>query len=83
MHSRSKGNGNTKVYIDAIEKKPGYLIICPQTIAAVADQLPVYLSQTLEKWFVEHPSCRVRASVGIVMDGQTVALHVWYDDSST
>ena len=37
------------------------------------------LSRALDQWADRHPERRVRGTLGIVVGGNTVALHVWYD----
>src|SRR5262249_42694706 len=79
MPKRTEGNGEPKVEILTTEKKPGYLIIYPKSLDYLPDRLPVFLSLSLERWVLEHPQFRVRATAGFVQEGKTVALHVWYD----
>ena len=79
MPKRTEGDGEPKVEILTAEKKPGYVIIYPKPLDYLPDRLPVFLSLTLERWVLEHPQFRVRAAAGLVQEGQTVALHVWYD----
>jgi hypothetical protein len=79
MQKRPAGNGDSVVEVLTIEKKPGYVIICPKNLDYLPDQLPLFLSQTLEKWVLEHPQFRVRCVVPFTQQAMTVALHVWYD----
>lgn len=79
MQQRPAGNGDPKIELITIDKKPGYLIICPRTLDFLPEGLPVFLSQTLEKWVMDHPQYRVRCVEGFVQNGMTAALHVWYD----
>lgn len=79
MEKRPAGNGDSVVEILTIEKKPGYIIICPKTLDFLPEHLPLYISQTLEKWVLEHPTFRVRCVLPFTQEGMTVALHVWFD----
>jgi hypothetical protein len=79
MNERPAGNGDSKLDLITVEKKPGYMIICPEKLDYLPEGLPVFLSQTLEKWVMEHPEYRVRCVHGFVQKGMTAALHVWYD----
>jgi hypothetical protein len=79
VSTRPQGNGQPQIEIHTVEKKPGYVIICPATLDFLPEGLPAFLSQTLEKWVMDHPQYRVRACASFVQNGLTVALHVWYD----
>jgi hypothetical protein len=37
------------------------------------------LNESLIRWLMAQPSLRVRAALPIVVDGNTAALHLWYD----
>lgn len=43
------------------------------------ERLPHLINETLVAWLGAHPGVRVRSSLGIVEDGYTIALHLWYD----
>jgi hypothetical protein len=45
----------------------------------IPDDLPVFLSHTLTKWFRERPPLRLTCVVPISRDGTTVELHGWYE----
>jgi hypothetical protein len=79
MSDRIEGNGGSKVEIVVHGKWPGYVIITPDRIDKLAEHTPVYLSQALESWQKQNPRCRVRCALPIVENGQTIAIHVWYD----
>lgn len=79
MGNRLEGNGDSKVNIIITEKGPGYVIIAPDRIDKLPEQIAVYVSRTLEGWQKENPSYRVRAVCPIIQDGTTLAIHVWFD----
>jgi hypothetical protein len=43
------------------------------------ERLPDLLSKSLSAWTLDRPDLRVRTAVGIVEDGFTAALHIWFD----
>ena len=45
------------------------------------ERLPGLLDRTLTAWLQERPMLRVRSALGVVEDGFTVALHIWFDAS--
>lgn len=72
--------GEGSVAINFNLKAPGYLIICPDHKQGIPKGVSVYLTHAFHEWVVKNPQLRVRASLGIVEDGQTVMIHVWYDE---
>jgi hypothetical protein len=74
-----EGNGHSRVNIVTYAKAPGYIIVSPDRIDNLPEQTPIFVSQTLEAWQRQNPSCRVRCTCPIVHEGQTIAVHVWYD----
>ena len=46
---------------------------------AEIERLPLLLSQSLAVWSSKRPNLKVRSTLGIVEDGYTVAIHVWFD----
>ncbi|MHB1556001.1 MAG: hypothetical protein ACYC61_00845 [Isosphaeraceae bacterium] len=41
--------------------------------------LPKVLSMAVAEWVRNNPDCRVRNTLGILQDGYTVTIHVWFD----
>lgn len=72
--------GAGSVAINFNLKAPGYLIICPDHKQGIPKGVSVYLTHAFHEWVLKNPQHRVRASLGIVEDGQTVMIHVWYDE---
>jgi hypothetical protein len=79
MGKRLEGNGHGRVNIVIHERGEGYIILAPDRIDKLAEQTPIFLSRSLEAWQKENPACRVRCAAPIVNEGQTVAIHVWFD----
>jgi hypothetical protein len=79
MGFRHEGNGHGKVRIHTTKVSHGYTIIHTD-VKTIAEGTPVILSQSVEKFLKENPTFRVRATFPVVKDGQTVAVHLWYDE---
>jgi hypothetical protein len=75
----SEGNGGGDVNVVVHDRGPGYIVIAPERIDPIPEQLPVYLSRSVEAWQRDHPAARVRAALPIVLDGMTLSVHIWYD----
>ena len=46
---------------------------------AEINRLPTPLSETLANWTRNRPDYRVHTVFGIMEDGYTVAIHIWFD----
>jgi hypothetical protein len=74
------GNGSSKGSINVTMQGPGWVVVyASQKDPPPPDQLPYALSQGLEKWLKGQPHVRVRTTLPIVKDGNTIGIHVWYD----
>ena len=80
MRHRAFGNGSGKGNTDRIPLAPGWVVYQAGTPPPAEEDLPLALSQHLQKDLTENPSVRVRSSLPIVQNGNTVAIHLWYDD---
>jgi len=72
------------ITITVEEPAPGWLVLRPADLsefeeAMEIDRIPHLLEKTLRAWLIDRPRFRVRAALGFVEDGSTVALHVWGD----
>ena len=43
------------------------------------DEVPLYLSKAVAAWQKQNPMLTVRATLPIVANGNTIAVHVWFD----
>ncbi len=74
------GNGSSKGFTNAMKLGPGWvLFLASQTDPPPPDELPYALSQGLEQWLKAKPGVRVRTTLPILKDGNTIGIHVWYD----
>jgi hypothetical protein len=78
MSSRHGGNGESKTLID-FHEGPGYALICPRDTANHPADIALILNRAFNDWLRKHAGIRVRAALPITRDGQTVAIHVWFD----
>jgi hypothetical protein len=83
MHNRLfGGNGASKGYTNAVTLGPGWvLFLASPSDPPPAEELPFALSQAVEQWLKSQPGVRVRATLPIVSGGNTVGIHVWYDEA--
>ena len=72
-------NGPTKVSIDMTEMGPGWLYFDAGQNPPARDELPLWLNRCLVEWLQSHPDARPRSTLGIVADGATVGIHLWFD----
>jgi hypothetical protein len=81
----SNGSGDTggELRITVEELQPGWVAIRPELSdfrkLVKLERIPGLLEQTLIAWCRLHPEAKVRAGLGLVEDGFTIAIHVWLD----
>ncbi len=69
-----------KLIISRVEMGVGWVLLVPsQEGPPEPEQTPTLLHRTLCKWLKQNPHLRVRATVPIVEQGNTMAIHVWFD----
>jgi hypothetical protein len=78
MGLRHDGNGASKTVIEFREEL-GHALICPADTANHPSDIALIINRAFNDWLLKHPTIRVRAALPITRDGQTVALHVWFD----
>jgi hypothetical protein len=75
---KPNGNGASKIEIH-VEDLGGWVRVHPSRYHNLPEQLALFLSDSLTKWFRERPHCRLRTVVPVSRDGTTVELHAWFD----
>ena len=75
----SDGNGSSKVNIDRVQVGEGWVFFEAGKSKPSLDKLPLLLSGAMSEWLRENPANVVRSTLGIVANGVTVGIHVWYD----
>jgi hypothetical protein len=72
-------DGDTQVTIDRIDLGTGCVCFQAGDKLPPPEELSGYLSQTLCTWLQRNPNFAVRAALPIMVAGNTVAIHVWFD----
>ncbi len=80
MKSDSDGNGTGTVKVDAVRIASDCVLFHAGDPPPTPNNLPLLLATALRDWLAANSACRVRDTLGIVVDGNTVALHVWFDE---
>lgn len=77
--SSDTAQGNAQFTIDRVDLGTGWVCFQAGEAAPPAEDLPGYLSQTLCTWLQRNPGFSVRSTLPIMVGGNTVAIHVWFD----
>ncbi|HJZ89265.1 MAG TPA: hypothetical protein VKE40_00235 [Gemmataceae bacterium] len=80
MAFRHQGNGEDRTQIDFVAR-PNYVLICPLDATNLPPNIAAIVNRALTDWLKRTPGIRVRAVLPITQDGQTTAVHVWYDSA--
>ena len=74
-----KGNGDGKIEVGVETKAEGWVVFRPG-ITPTTDmrRVPTALSEIMSDWLKDRPNLQVRTTLPIVEDGNTVAIHVWF-----
>jgi len=78
MSFRHEGNGEGKTVINFLERG-NYILISPRNATNLPANIAIIVNRAFLDWMKKHPGIRIRAVLPIMQDGQTTALHVWYD----
>lgn len=78
MGKRHEGNGHNQTIINFVDR-PGYVLICPHDTTNLPENIAPIVNQAMTDWLKKTQGIRVRAVLPIVQDGNTVAIHLWYD----
>ncbi len=74
------GNGSSKGFTNLIPMGTGWvLFVASQSDPPPPNELPYALSQGLEQWLKNQPGIRVRSTLPMIKDGNTIGIHVWFD----
>jgi hypothetical protein len=76
------GNGRSRITIDAVPISSRCVRFQAGKPAPPKDELPFWLSRTLNDWLTQHPMRVPRVVLPLVVRGTTVAIDVWYDEAS-
>lgn len=68
-----------QVTIDRVDLGTGWVCFKAGESKPAPDILPSLLSHSLSTWLERNPEFQVRAASPITVDGNTIAIHVWFD----
>jgi len=68
-----------KGQVDRLDMAAGWACFLASGTPPKADELPLYLSKAAAAWQKQTPTLKVRATLPIVQNGNTIAVHVWFD----
>jgi hypothetical protein len=71
------GNGQTRTTINVREMLPGQVVFTIKK-AGPGMNASVALGRAVLDWSKDHPDAEVTATLPIVSNGSTVAVHLWY-----
>lgn len=71
--------GSSRVTIDRVDMGEGYVCFQAGKQPPAPEELPYYLHRALQDWLRRNSEFRIRTAMPIVANGQTVAIHVWFD----
>lgn len=76
----TEGNGTGQLKITADDMGPGWVYF--QVAQRSADTVTVgqWLNRAVCDWLKQHPKAKVRSSLPINEMGDTVAIHLWFDE---
>ncbi len=85
MSGDSSGNGDPRpkpgeVKIQATVIGPGWVVF--EVVVSSPGNFPAgyWIHRSMIEWLRERPQVKVRASVPIMASGETVAIHLWFDE---
>jgi len=65
--------------IDRIDCGDGWCLFTGGDPPPPDDQLPFAMHEMLQRWLRQNPHLKVRTVFPIVRNGNTIAVHVWFD----
>ena len=80
----SNGNGTNDYAIKITEfSEQGHAIFyADDDSPPPIEEMPHALGQALQNWMAENTEVVMRSSLPIVQNGQTIAIHLWYDPAT-
>jgi hypothetical protein len=79
----SNGDPNKEeAFISVNDPSNGWAHFYPGKRPPPIEVTPRFLSNVLKQWMKDHPDRKIYNTLGIVRDGMTVELHVWYDETT-
>lgn len=82
MKYRQGGNGHSKSQAHRSPLRPGWVMYHAGDPPPPDHALPQVLSDMLQKDLLENPSVVIEHILPITKEGNTVAIHLWYNDTN-
>jgi hypothetical protein len=84
IHSRKRDimaqdNSGESITINVVEMGVGWIYFELGEVKPAANQLAYTLNRAMYDWLQDNPGVTVRETLGIVAEGATVGIHIWYD----
>ena len=79
----SDGNGRSRVRIDAVPISTGCVRFQAGKPAPPRDELPFWLSRTLNDWLKQHSKRVPKIVLPLIVKGTTVAIDVWWHEQES
>lgn len=79
----SNGNEPQRITVNAVVMGEGWMFFQPgepTTTPHSPSDIPFHLHQAICAWLHDHPGNHVRTTLPLVSSGNTVGIHVWYDE---
>ena len=64
--------------VERFDVEPGYLIFRGTTNVPI-EARPRFIESAIMRWQQQNPGLKIRTTLPLVSDGNTVAVHVWFD----
>lgn len=68
-----------QVTIDRVEMGTGWVLFPGGATPPSPDQIAYYLNDAMCDWLGKNPEFKVRTTLPIIVEGNTVALNIWFD----
>lgn len=68
-----------KEAVNRLDMETGWAVFVASSTPPKPEDLPLYLSKAVAAWQKQNPMLKVRATLPIVANGNTIAVHVWFE----
>jgi len=72
-------DNDNAITINVVEMGPGWIFFEIGDVKPSPHKLAYTLNRAMYDWLHDNPQVAVRNTLGIVADGMTVGIHIWYD----
>lgn len=79
----AQDNSGESITINVVEMGVGWIYFELGEVKPSAGQLAYTLNRAMYDWLQDNPGVTVRETLGIVADGATIGIHIWYNGLPT